>query len=193
MKLKTRIIISFFIIVLEPLLFTVLAFCFFSHYQFRAIEKQYGIENPTYETLTNTAEVVTHLTNETAEAIEETADTDPEQFTDVQYLNSLNKELQESNSYLVVREDGRVTYWGCESYPSALIEKLDSIYQSDNAGTSDRFYLGEKWMGLLKYITLGGVGIWWILDIMSAKSRCRVYNCRKILEQTNTLSRGRKY
>lgn len=57
----------------------------------------------------------------------------------------------------------------------------------------DRFYLGEKWMGLLKYITLGGVGIWWILDIMSAKSRCRVYNCRKILEQTNTLSRGRKY
>ena len=51
----------------------------------------------------------------------------------------------------------------------------------------DRFYLGEKWMGFLKYITLGGVGIWWILDIMSAKSRCRAYNCRKILELAGML------
>ena len=91
MKLKTRIIISFFIIVLEPLLFTVLAFCFFSHYQFRAIEKQYGIENPTYETLANTAEMIARLTNKAAENIEETANTDPERFTDIQYLDSLNK------------------------------------------------------------------------------------------------------
>ena len=51
----------------------------------------------------------------------------------------------------------------------------------------DRFYLGEKWMGFLKYITLGGVGIWWRLDIMSAKSRCRAYNCRKILELAGML------
>ena len=48
----------------------------------------------------------------------------------------------------------------------------------------DRFYLGEKQKGFLKYITLGGLGIWWLLDIMSAKSRCRAYNCRMIFEQT---------
>ena len=152
MKLKTRIIISFFIIVLEPLLFTVLAFCFFSHYQFRAIEKQYGIENPTYETLANTAEMIARLTNKAAENIEETANTDPERFTDIQYLDSLNKELSESNSYLVVREDGRVTYYGCEDYPSALIEKLDDSYQGDNAGISDRMYLGDKVQSLVKQI-----------------------------------------
>lgn len=57
----------------------------------------------------------------------------------------------------------------------------------------DRFYLGEKWIGFLKYITLGGIGIWWILDILSAKSRCRAYNCRKILEQIRALGIGRKY
>ena len=152
MKLKTRIIISFFIIVLEPLLFTVLAFCFFSHYQFRDIEKQYGIENPTYETLANTAEMIARLTNKAAENIEETANTDPERFTDIQYLDSLNKELSESNSYLVVREDGRVTYYGCEDYPSALIEKLDDSYQGDNAGISDRMYLGDKVQSLVKQI-----------------------------------------
>ena len=152
MKLKTRIIISFFIIVLEPLLFTVLAFCFFSHYQFRDIEKPYGIENPTYETLANTAEMIARLTNKAAENIEETANTDPERFTDIQYLDSLNKELSESNSYLVVREDGRVTYYGCEDYPSALIEKLDDIYQGDNAASGDRMYLGDKVQSLVKQI-----------------------------------------
>lgn len=52
----------------------------------------------------------------------------------------------------------------------------------------DRFYLGEKQKGFLKYITCGGFGVWWILDIMSAKSRCRAYNCRKILEETKTWS-----
>lgn len=48
----------------------------------------------------------------------------------------------------------------------------------------DRFYLGEIAKGFLKYITFGGIGIWWILDIISAKSRCRAANCRKVLEYT---------
>ena len=69
MKLKTRIIISFFIIVLEPLLFTGLAFWAFSQYQFKVIEKQYGIENPTYQSLSNTAELVNNLTNEQAQVM----------------------------------------------------------------------------------------------------------------------------
>ena len=52
MKLKTRIIISFFIIVLEPVIFTVLAFWALSHYQLGLIEKQYGIEAVSYTHLT---------------------------------------------------------------------------------------------------------------------------------------------
>ncbi len=152
MKLKTRIIISFFIIVLEPLLFTVIAFWCFSQYQLGVIERQYGIEDPTYETLANSAEVVAHLTNKAVEEMEEIAQTDPELFTDLQYLESLNKELEDSKSYLLVREDGRVTYYGCESYPSDLIEKLDDSYQGDNAGISDRMYLGGKVQSLVKQI-----------------------------------------
>lgn len=30
---------------------------------------------------------------------------------------------------------------------------------------ADRFYLNSIWLGLLKLITVGGVGLWWLIDI----------------------------
>ena len=45
----------------------------------------------------------------------------------------------------------------------------------------DRLYLGEFGKAFLKYITFGGLGIWWIADMISAKKRCRTYNCKKLL------------
>jgi len=30
----------------------------------------------------------------------------------------------------------------------------------------DRFYLGYLWSGILKLITLGGLGVWWIADLV---------------------------
>ncbi len=49
----------------------------------------------------------------------------------------------------------------------------------------DRFYLGDIKNGILKYFTFGGIGIWWIVDIMSAKDRCRAYNCKKLMDAVN--------
>lgn len=30
----------------------------------------------------------------------------------------------------------------------------------------DRFVLGHVWLGLLKLITAGGFGIWWLIDVI---------------------------
>ena len=49
----------------------------------------------------------------------------------------------------------------------------------------DRFYLGDIAKGILKYITFGGLGIWWVIDILNAKKRCRDYNCKKLIASIN--------
>ena len=30
----------------------------------------------------------------------------------------------------------------------------------------DRFYMGYVWLGILKLITFGGLGIWWLIDLI---------------------------
>lgn len=46
----------------------------------------------------------------------------------------------------------------------------------------DRFWLGDIGLGVLKLITAGGCGIWWLVDIFTAGSRCDNYNRQKAQE-----------
>ena len=44
----------------------------------------------------------------------------------------------------------------------------------------DRLIEKNYIMAVVKYFTLGGVGILWLIDILNAKKRCRAYNCKQI-------------
>ena len=47
----------------------------------------------------------------------------------------------------------------------------------------DRFYLGQIGTGILKFITAGGIWIWWIIDLCHAKSRTKKYNYKLLVKK----------
>ena len=46
----------------------------------------------------------------------------------------------------------------------------------------DRFLLDEVGLGVLKLITCGGCGVWWLIDLFSVQKKSREYNYRKLLQ-----------
>jgi len=48
-----------------------------------------------------------------------------------------------------------------KSWPAALV--LSLVLGTFGA---DRFYLGHRWLGLAKLLTFGGLGIWWLADVV---------------------------
>ena len=46
----------------------------------------------------------------------------------------------------------------------------------------DRFYLGQIGLGILKWITGGGVIVWWFIDIFTAAGRADEFNRNKARE-----------
>ena len=51
----------------------------------------------------------------------------------------------------------------------------------------DRIWLGDTAMGIIKIITLGACGIWTLIDLFTAGSRCDEYNRRKAQEIVQAL------
>jgi TM2 domain-containing membrane protein YozV len=44
----------------------------------------------------------------------------------------------------------------------------------------DRFLLGNVGVGIARILTLHGLGIWWLVDMISAMKRTREYNYNKV-------------
>jgi len=142
MKLKTRITISFLVVVLIPIIFTGAALMVFSQYQLNAIEKRYGIENATYENLSNTTQILSGMTTQIFNDLQEQAEEDPSFFENKEYLDTINTELKDKDSYLVVRKEGQIVYCGSEEEEPELIQDLPA-YANYSTGLDGGVYMGS--------------------------------------------------
>ena len=69
MKLKTRLIIAFFVIICVPLLLAGVSLVGFSTYQIRNLEDHLGISGVTYENMSDSVQVLNKATNSNFEQI----------------------------------------------------------------------------------------------------------------------------
>jgi signal transduction histidine kinase len=151
MKLRTKLIITFLILILVPVLFTGLALFGFGQYQMNSIKKLYGVENADYETITNTTGMMSRITGNIYEGMLEKAREAPEAFEDPTYLEAVNEDLESRYSYLLVRKGKDYIFCGSGESQDALIERLPDYgdyEQSQDVG----IYMGGEQQSLVKQL-----------------------------------------
>ena len=101
-----------------------------------------------------------------------------EQNKEFLFPNEICSEMDVENALLAVPDQVGLPE-GDSSFRNPSTFQLISIFLGPLG--IDRLYLKEFAKFFVKYITFGGFGIWWIVDMISAKKRCRTYNCKKLL------------
>ncbi len=115
MKLKTRLTISFCIIIFVPILLAVFVIWGFQKFQIKAIETTYGIESGTYTYLTNPVQLLNQYTKRNYERLLKEASGNPDRFLEKAFLDKINRELKGKYSYLIVRKEDIIIYKGMNS------------------------------------------------------------------------------
>lgn len=134
MKLKTRLTISFCIIIFVPIFLAVFVILGFQRFQIKAIETTYGIESGTYTYLTNPVQLLNRYTKRNYERLLKVAAANPDSFLEESFLNEVNRELKGKYSYLIVRREDEIIYRGKETN---LQEKDLPGYGDDEQGEQD--------------------------------------------------------
>ena len=139
MKLRTRVIISFFIIILVPIVMCALTFYFFVGYKTKSIGEKYGLANATYRTISNNTLLLNAMTAEEYDEVEKTAKSDTSMLEETDYLAILNARLKKKQSFIAVCENGTIIYNGSAELFQAPIPKAVFISEMKNSGWSNRW------------------------------------------------------
>ena len=123
MKIKTKLIISFCIIIFFPLILAsviVIAFC---NFQVQMIEQTYGIRNADAYSIINSVQILNRYTVTDFETLQRVAQNSPEKLGSRVYLDEVNEDLKQKYSYLIVRREEEIVYNGSADN-AAILESL---------------------------------------------------------------------
>lgn len=141
MKLRTRLIISFCIIIFVPVMLAGATIWGFSEFQMKAMRQVYNTDGNAYDYLTNSIKVLSHFTKADYEELLVIARKEPERLEDKNYLEEKNKELSKRYSYLIIRREDKLIYEG--SKDQELEEKLPDYEEGEQNPDSGIYLEGE--------------------------------------------------
>ena len=138
MKLSTKMRISFGILIIVPACLFVLAAVGIVRVSMYNFEHQYDASGTSYTALANPIALVTKMCESEMNRLKESSEYTPEDFSNKEYLDGVNRGLKKSNSYLIVVEDGECVYAGGNGYE----EVLKLVIETD-LGDDKGIYLKE--------------------------------------------------
>ena len=137
MKLKSKLVISFCIIIFVPIFLACIMGVSFLNIQVKLIEQNYGIQDLDAYSVTNMVQLLNRYTQEDFENIITVAADTPTKLEDIEYLESLDKKLKAKYSYLVIRKGSQVLYNGGEdnAHIISVLPEYSNIDQEATSGT----------------------------------------------------------
>lgn len=133
MKLRTRLIISFFIILIVPVALSLIVCGAVVVPQLYGIARTYGLDNEISNFTGTSFRIVAAISNSLGEVVQEEIANDPDVFLDADYLETLNDEFGRKNSYLVVCVDDEYSYIGSDDLTmdqmNEVLEEETDIYE----------------------------------------------------------------
>lgn len=132
MKFKTRLVITFFTIILLPLVLACTAFLCIGGFLIRE-QEEYGIKNNDYNLLLDPTHASKLISDEIFLEVKHILDMSPEELEDMDKLSAINDKAADKSSYILVRKQSDIYYTGNELAASQIFDKLPD-FQGENIG-----------------------------------------------------------
>ena len=156
MKLKTRLMVAFCIIIILPIALAGAAILGLYRIQTKAIQKNYGLEaSDTQGVLSNSLQLMSRYTKTEYDEICKQAKADQEKLESVSYLTEVNTKLQEKSSYLIFCKNGILVYNGYHGDSSISDEQWEKqlpSYGEGDSSTGAAYYVDNDAQSLLKQV-----------------------------------------
>lgn len=149
MKLKSKLIISFCIIIFVPVLLTCGVIIGFKNIQIREIEENYGLEK--YDYLTSSIQMLSQCSKGVYSSIKAEIEKTPDKYVDKAYLQEKNSSLSAKKSYIMVRLENEIIYCGSDKDDNALRDKLPA-YGEEKANTDSGVYIDGDIQSFIRQI-----------------------------------------
>ena len=150
MALKERLKVAFLIMILIPFIMAVVSIKLIVGYMGASVRETYDVNADTMQVITNPMRILNHVTRETYNQIKLCAIREPGKLEDMDYITKLNEELQGKYSYLVVRKNDEIIYFGGTADEERIKRSLPEFgnYNTDMDGG---LYVGENNPVLIKH------------------------------------------
>ena len=154
MKLKTRLIIAFFMITFFPVILMYISTMALTHFQAQSFTREYGLTETVDLLNGNSMQIFNRLTQRVQESIRYTLESEPGLYDEPGYLDRINGELKANYAYLIVRKNNAITYYGNDDTGNMgnICELLPDFDAEKSHVGSGAIYLDGESQHLIKHM-----------------------------------------
>ena len=139
MKFKTRLQVTFIMIIVLPLVLTALAFCGIGLYLMN-VQKGLPMDKIDYSAVSENMREIVERTDKAFLVLRDQVKRDASRLADVEYLDQVNSEIACRSTYIIVRKGEELFYAGNETAAKAIFSKLPGYGDGEFSEDSGFYY-----------------------------------------------------